>query len=169
MYRYLLAALMFCTPIAVVTASSASASPAGLQQLLREFEGSSSERGIVSRVLNVVERECPELRRLIKASVQHDNKRKTPFWQLGVNDASNVWFSSAPYSKLFGWKRFVSLYIPLKNAGTISISMGGGKLPGISSRTGAKYLGVDICNLDDGLGEYTFRKVPELKFIDALK
>lgn len=145
----------------------------GLQLLMPNFKGSERERAVVSKALAVAERECPSLATLTEDDVDRDLTYKWPLWQVSVGDARHGWTPDSPpgtpFTASFGWKRYVGISIPLRNSGYIRLDLGGGRRPGIASRTAGKYMGVNICNLGPGPGGYTFREVPAMKVIDTLK
>lgn len=128
---------------------------------------SAANRAIVAKALKVIERECPALAKIEWSKL---NQPKAIPSGVTVTKAAKSWAPEYPFRKPFAWPAEVGVFID-RGPGTapISLTIGAGNRPGISSRTEGGYLGAKECGLDRRFGEYTFRDVPELGVLNELR
>lgn len=116
-------------------------------------------RPAVIQAIKVLERECAVL-----AEVEW-SKLEAPS-RIVVAKAGAGLGPTFPFRTPLGWTAGVSIVID-RGPGlpVITVKAGGGKRPGIASRSTAK----DLCGLTQRFGEFWFRDMPELRLLDALK
>lgn len=142
---------------------------------------SPANRGIVIEAMKIIERECPGVGRIDWRDLANRAERIKPFMisppTIKINQVPKVvapgsWSSSREW-EAYGWPARLSVNIQLPtqtSAGTvISLSVGGGKRPGIESHASGGYSGKELCGLKPLPDGYAFRQVPDLSVLDRLR
>jgi len=152
-------------------AAATPARAAGLDYPI-DRKASTDARAIFTRVLAVMERECPGWFK----DIEWKGIKPWPFtpvthstWQFGIGELRpDSWTAGNPAWSLFGWKAAISITVVPPRGPFFSFLIGAGEKTGIASHT-ANDFGFWTCRLDQVHGPYTFREVPALGFLSALK
>lgn len=135
---------------------------------------SAKNRKVVIEAMRIIERECPALQKVgwlvLKRSAER-NPYKVMAPSISVTRAGKGWSSEVPFRKPLGWPFEVGVWVDFgpKGPAAISLKVGSGKTPGIASRAAGGYRGAEICALDEAVGGYRFRRVPDLRVLDQLR